>query len=208
MNLLFDLDGTLTDSAAGIVNSIAHAMRELGRTPPPSAVLRDTIGLPIKDTFEVLLQGPERADEAVRIFRARYGDVGLFENRVYEHIPGMLEALSDHTLYVATSKVTVYATRILEHFGLAPRFEHIFGAELGGRHADKRELVRYAIEQEDLDPAATAMIGDTEFDIAAGRANNLTTIGVTWGYGTALHDAAHIVDSPDALPKLIASLVS
>jgi len=215
MNLLFDLDGTLTDSARGIAKSMVYAMERLGRIAPDRAVLQRQIGPPIRDTFVDLLESPSSStephlpDEAVRLFRERYADVGLFENAVYEGVHELLIELSGHRLFVATSKAVPYAKRIMQHFGLADHFDAIYGSDLNGSLTHKPELVAHILRDQRIDPTDSVMIGDTAFDMQAGRECGLTTIGVTWGYGRDLIEAGadHIVDAPHALPKVIECLV-
>jgi phosphoglycolate phosphatase len=141
MNLLFDLDGTLTDPFTGITKCISYALNMLDRKLPPGESLRWCIGPPLKDSFAKLLASDDDAltERAVAFYRERFGTVGLFENEVYDGIPEVLEALqkNGHTLYVATSKPVVYAKRIIDHFGLHRYFKWIFGSELDGTRSDK-----------------------------------------------------------------------
>jgi phosphoglycolate phosphatase len=129
----------------------------------------------------------------------------MYENRVYPDVPAMLQRLLEagHRLWVATSKPTVYATRIVEHFGLAGSFEKVYGSHLSGQHADKVELVAHILRTEGLDPSRTVMIGDRMHDIVGGRRNGTRTLGVLWGFGSRqeLTDAAPdgLAESTDAL---------
>jgi phosphoglycolate phosphatase len=120
------------------------------------------------------------------LYRQRFGTVGLFENRVYGGIPEMLEALqeSGHTLYLATLKPTVYALRIVDHFGLQRYFAGIFGSELEGTRSDKTSLLSYLLQTELIAPSAAAMIGDRKHDIIGAKNNGIAGFGVLWGYGT------------------------
>ena len=124
MNLLFDLDGTLTDSFQGIAKCISYALVMLGRPSPNRESLRWCIGPPLKDSFAKLLASDDNAlvKKALALYRERFSTVGLFENEVYDGIPSALESLQidGHRLYVATSKPAVYAERIIGHFGLKP----------------------------------------------------------------------------------------
>ncbi|MBT8331241.1 MAG: HAD hydrolase-like protein, partial [Deltaproteobacteria bacterium] len=130
MNLLFDLDGTLTDPMAGITNCILHALDKLGKPLPPGENLRWCIGPPLRDSFVKLLASDNQAliEKAVTLYRERFGTVGLFENQVYDGIPDVLQTLQKdgHTLYVATSKPTIFATRIIAHFDLQRYFKCIY----------------------------------------------------------------------------------
>jgi phosphoglycolate phosphatase len=188
MDLLFDLDGTLTDSARGITLCLRHALLALGRQAPPLEDLRRYIGPPLRGAFVDLLATDERAviEAAIAHYRERFAAVGLYENDVYREVPEGLATLREagHRLWVVTSKPEVYACRIMEHFGLASLFQGVYGSELSGKRADKTELIAYVLGSEQLDPARTRMIGDRAEDILGGRANGTGTIGVLWGYGS------------------------
>lgn len=183
--LIFDLDGTLTDPFEGITRSYQHARERMGLAPLPDHVLPSLIGPPMREVFGVVGEGGSASiDDAVRFYRERYATVGLFENVVYPEIPAVIAELAQsYTLYVCTSKPTVFAVRILEHFELTAHFAAIYGAELDGTRADKRDLLAYLLERERVDPATAVMIGDRKFDIAAALANGVMPCGVTWGHG-------------------------
>jgi len=188
MHLLFDLDGTLTDSCSGIIRSIRHALTENGLVVPPEENLRWVIGPPILKTFEKLL-GDESAhlfDPVVHSYRERYGRIGLFENEVYPEIEDTLIELTGlgHVLHVATSKATIYAARIIEHFELGKYFHSVDGSELDGTRADKTHLIAHILEREGIAPADAIMIGDREHDMIGTTANGVPGIGVLWGYGS------------------------
>ena len=188
MNLLFDLDGTLTDPFTGITKCIGYALDMLDRESPPTESLHWCIGPPLKDSFAKLLASDDDVltERAIAFYRERFGTVGLFENEVYDGIPEMLEALqkSGHTLYVATSKPVVYAERIIDHFGLHRYFKGIFGSELDGTRSDKKSLISYILQRELMAPSETSMIGDREHDIIGAKENGIFGFGVLWGYGT------------------------
>ena len=207
--VLFDLDGTLTDPKEGITKSIQYALHALGRPVPPMEDLLWTIGPPLRWNFVQLLGSEDFADEGVRLYRERFGKVGLFENAVIPGIPDLLDRLvaEGRRLFVATSKPHVYATRIVERFGLADRFLHVYGSELDGTNADKRDLLRMIMRREGLDPARTVMIGDREHDVIGARTSGIATIGVRWGYGSDEElfeaGAAVLVDSPEEIGALL-----
>ncbi len=209
MIALFDLDGTLTDPKAGITRSVQYALERLGRPVPEADALTWMIGPPLIAGFTELLRGSDDAQDAVRFYRERYGDVGLFENEVYAGMPALLQDLreKDVRLYVATSKLQVFARRILDHFELSQFFSEIYGSELDNRNADKRDLIRHILEQERFDPAGAIMIGDRKHDAIGAKVNGLASIGVTWGYGSRqeLLDAgvACLVDAPQDLAEPI-----
>ncbi|MGD8344249.1 MAG: HAD hydrolase-like protein, partial [Desulfobacterales bacterium] len=152
MNLLFDLDGTLTDPFDGITRSISYALDRLNRKVPPGEDWRWCIGPPLRDIFAKLLAAEDATliEKAVAIYRERFSTVGLFENEVYDGIPETLAALNKdgHTLYVATSKPTVYALKIIDHFNLQRFFKRTYGCELDGTRGDKTSLIAYILQTE------------------------------------------------------------
>jgi phosphoglycolate phosphatase len=188
VNILFDLDGTLTDSYQGITRCIAHALSALGRTSPPQEGLRWCIGPPLRHSFATLLETADEklVNEALALYRKRFGTVGLFENEVYRHVPETLGALQQkgHTLYVATSKPAVYAQRIIDHFGLRQYFKTVYGSELDGRLGDKKSLIQHILQTESIDISEASMVGDREHDMIGATANGVAAFGVLWGYGT------------------------
>ena len=212
MIALFDLDGTLTDPKTGITRSIQYALERLGQPVPALDDLTWMIGPPLIASFAKLLGGAGDAPEALRLYRERFSDVGLFENEVYAGIPDLLQDLreKDVRLFVATSKPHVYARRILDHFDLSRFFIEVYGSELDNRNADKRDLIRHLVEQERFDPARAVMIGDREHDVFGARANGITAIGVTWGYGSRQElldaGAACLAEDPQGLEAPILRL--
>lgn len=186
--LLFDLDGTLTDPREGITRCIAHALVRMGRTAPPLDELVFAIGPPLRPTFGRLLETDdrERIEAALAAYRERFATVGLFENALYANIRESLQAAHDagHRLYLATSKPHVYATRILDHFGIATYFSGVYGSELDGRRDDKGELIAHLLASEQLAAAECRMFGDRMHDVLGAAKNGVETIGVTWGFGS------------------------
>jgi phosphoglycolate phosphatase len=186
--LFFDLDGTLSDPSEGITKSVQHALQCLGRPYPGKSELQHYIGPPLRWTFPHLLgaDDPTLIETAIGYYRERYETVGLFENEVYPGIPELLQQLQDdgYPLYVVTSKPTVYADRIIRHFGLDRFFIEVYGPELDGRFDEKRELVEFILCERCLDPRHTIMIGDRARDVESGRTNGTRTIGVTYGFGS------------------------
>src|SRR5690606_5907314 len=164
MNILLDLDGTLTNPEQDIVGCIRHALDTLERTIPADVDLAYYIGPPLADTFRELLatDDPGKIDAAITAYRARFGTIGLFENEIYAGIPEALETLAARgaRLFLATSKPRVYAARLVEHFGLAPFFTALHGSELDGTRTDKGDLIAHILEVEGLASAHTVMIGD------------------------------------------------
>lgn len=209
MNTVYcDLDGTLTDPMVGITRSIQHALERLDAPVPEIDELLWCIGPPLRASFVQLLD-EVRADAAVAYYRERFGDIGLYENDLYEGIPESLQALRDSgaRLFVATSKPHVYAKRIVEHFGLREHFERVFGSELDGTRVDKTELLAYALAETETASEDAAMIGDREHDMIGAVNNGLFGIGVLYGYGTQEElqsaGAQRLVSAPASIPEAL-----
>ena len=185
MHILFDLDGTLTDSKPGIVACLRYALEQLQIEVDADLDLEPYIGPPLHDTFSNLFPGID-TEQAIRIYRERYSRIGLYENSVYDGIEACLEKLAKRadSIYVATSKASVYSKRIISHFALDPYFKRVYGSHLDGRLSDKTELLSHLLQQENINPADAVMIGDRKFDIIGARANAIRSIGVLWGYGS------------------------
>ncbi|MCL2633779.1 MAG: HAD family hydrolase [Oscillospiraceae bacterium] len=184
--ILFDLDGTLTDPFNGITNSFRYALDKMNLPVPTQAELKWVIGPPLRNAFPKLGVSPERIEEAVAYFREYFVPTGLYENSVYDGIKELLCDLSNkgYVLAVATSKVKIYAERILQHFEIAEYFTCVGGAELDGSRSDKAEVIEYVLEKLNVtDKTEVCIIGDREHDIHGARVTGITGIGVLWGYG-------------------------
>ncbi|MEO8385240.1 MAG: HAD hydrolase-like protein [Betaproteobacteria bacterium] len=194
LNVLLDLDGTLTDPALGITNCIAHALFGLGVAVPPLQELHFAIGPSLRESFATMLATSDTplVERAMTLYRERFAVTGLFENTLYDGVPEMLAALKaqDHRLILATAKPHVYARRILGHFDILTPFDAIYGSELDGTRQHKGDLLAYLIAREKIDPNTTVMVGDRHHDIDAAHANGCLAIGVTYGYGSA-EELAH-----------------
>jgi len=184
--IFFDLDGTLTDPKLGITSSIQYALQRLDLPVPSQDELTWCIGPPLRSSFVTMLGGEARADLAVSLYRERFGDIGLYENKVYPDIEHILAALkqSHGRLFVATSKASVFAERIIDHFRLRDYFERVFGAELDGTRADKADLLAYALKNAAVNPKRALMIGDRSHDIIGAKKNDMAAVGVLYGYGS------------------------
>jgi phosphoglycolate phosphatase len=184
--IFFDLDGTLTNPKPGITRSIQYALERLSVAVPSEDELTWCIGPPLHASLKKLTGSDDLADRALLLYRERFSDIGLFENETYDGIAYTLAVLAATTprMFVATSKPVVYADRIVEHFGLTPYFERVFGSELDGTRADKRELLRYALDETKVDANSAIMIGDRSHDVVGARTNGMTAIGVLYGYGS------------------------
>lgn len=212
MNLFFDLDGTLTDPAEGIVRCIQYSLAALQISCPPDEELTRYIGPPLRETFISLFNSadPVLIERAIAIFRERFSTVGLFENIPYSEVPSMLQQLNSgsYRLFVVTSKPQVFAQRILQHFGLADHFEEICGNDLEGSLDDKAELLRQLLVNRSLDPTETVMVGDRKHDVIAAKSNGLVSVGVTYGYGSSEELIEAGVDYLCHSPIDVVSLIS
>ncbi len=188
MHLLFDLDGTLTDSRPGILKSMRHALTALGIEAPSDEALVHFIGPPTQDAFRDLLgsSDPELNTRAIAVYRERFSTLGMFENSVYPGIPAGLSALLEagFKLVVATSKPEIYANQIIDHFELRQFFPHVYGSELTGERGNKGDLIKHVLASEGLASTGAWMIGDRLHDIRGAKFNELRAAGVTWGYGS------------------------
>jgi phosphoglycolate phosphatase len=137
------------------------------------------------------------------LYRRRYADVGLFENEVYDGVPEMLESAGSiaAALFVATSKPTVFAERIVRHFGLDHHFVRVYGAELDGRFDNKAELLAHLLETEGITAESAVMVGDRDVDVLAAKANGLRSVGALWGYGSSTELLAAGADALCASPR-------
>ena len=188
--LLFDLDGTLTDPKEGICTCVQYALASFGIEEPDIDKLTPFIGPPLKDSFMQFYDMDEQqAESAVAKYRERFQDQGIFENRLYEGIPKMLETLNSKGMFlaVASSKPTVFVERILEHFEIKKYFKVIVGSELDGTRTKKEEVVDEALRQlfgdKPVEKEKVYMIGDRRFDVEGARAIGVDSVGVTYGYG-------------------------
>ena len=210
--IFFDLDGTLTDPKVGITRCIQHALGELGATPPDADELTWCIGPPLLESFKSMLGDDALANTALTHYRARFSEVGLFENQLYMGVPEALRRLSgrDVSLFVATSKPQVYAERIVEHFGLGAFFKGIFGATLQGDRATKTDLLRWALGETRVKADASVMVGDRSHDMVGATDNGMRAVGVVYGYGCREElessGAELLVNSPDELSGLLDAL--
>ena len=206
--VLFDLDGTLTDSGQGIINSAIPALEHFGLPVPSREELRVFVGPPLHETFQRFGVPADKAEEAIRVYRSRYIPTGMFENTPYPGIKELLETLKkeNYTLYVATSKPEEMSVTILERFGLSPYFDRICGASTDTSRSTKDAVIAYLLEQsgakEDM-----VMVGDTKYDVLGAKAHGIPAIGVSWGYGSVeeMTDAGAIgiADTMEQLLELI-----
>ena len=188
--ILFDLDGTLTDSGPGILNCLEYALADQGIPVPPRDELSKHLGPPLVVTFgEVFGMNDQQIAQAIDKYRERYHDVGLFENSVYEGVPELLAELQGAglRLVTATSKPEYSATRILQHFELDQYFDFIGAAALDGSRDSKSLVIAHTLQNTNTHPTShnMIMIGDRHHDVLGARDHGIDTIGVLWGYGDA-----------------------
>ena len=182
--ILFDLDGTLTDSGEGIINCALLALNHYGIEIADRNTLRVFVGPPLVDSFVKFGVPAEKAEHAVEIYRSRYIPIGKYENTPYPGIEDLLARLKEegHKLCVATSKPEGMSRDILVHFGLDKYFDIICGASMDTSRSSKDAVIAYLLEQTGRD-ANTLMVGDTKFDVLGAKAHGIPTVGVSWGYG-------------------------
>lgn len=206
-NILFDLDGTLTDPKEGITRSIQYALKKLDQPVPEADNLLWCIGPPLLQSFESLVEPNQSklAHKALTFYRERFDRVGKFENQIYPDIPELLEHMisEGYTLFVATSKPAVFARQIVDHFKLSPFFDKVFGSRLSGELGEKKELIQYILDQKQLQTDQTVMVGDRKYDIIGAKACRIASVGVTYGYGSVEEmrsvNADTVVDEPLAI---------
>lgn len=209
--VLFDLDGTLTDPKEGITGCVRYALPFLGIDPPPSDELLDFIGPPLVDSFiRRFGMTKENAEFALQKYRERFSTIGMFENRVYDGIPEMLDRLKNAgcTLAVASLKPLVFVKNILEKFSLSKYFSAIAGSDLKGKKHTKKQIIDDALSS--LLPISRSeiiMVGDRYQDIEGAKQAGIASIGVTYGYAAPgeLENAGadYICGSPDEISKIL-----
>lgn len=184
--ILFDLDGTLTDSSEGILACVKESLKPFG-IDLPRATLTEFIGPPLTWSYPHFCGlTQEQTERAVAAFQARYAVEGKFENRVYSGIPAVLSALSErgYLLAVATSKPEVFAREIIAHFSLDALFATVRGGDLK-ESGTKADVIRRVLSDLSLSPAEAVMVGDRRHDILGAREVGLAGVGVLWGFGSA-----------------------
>ena len=185
--ILFDLDGTLTDPAEGITNSIKYALSKYGIVAEREELLK-FIGPPLRDSFMKYYNfNREKVEEVVAFYREYFAVTGIYENNIYPGVPEMLDKLKNRgkILLLATSKPTIYAGKVLEHFNIHEYFTTVGGSNLDGTMGKKSEVVEYALSfLPDEGLKSAVMAGDRKYDITGAAENKIDSIGVTWGFGS------------------------
>lgn len=209
--IFFDLDGTITDSAEGILNAFEYALSHYNIKIEDRKDLRKILGPPLHYSFMNFFGFKEdQKDEVISIYREYFSTKGIFENSVYDGIEDVIKALKDagKTLVIATSKPAYYTEIILKHFNLDKYFTFVSGAEMDGSRAKKEDIIKYALDNmkiTNLDDVV--MIGDREHDIKGANINGLQSIGVLYGYGNEKeftdNGADFIVSKPDEILEIL-----
>ena len=216
--IVFDLDGTITDSGEGITKAVQYALKHFGINVEDINELKKFVGPPLRDSYMKFYNfDEEKATEGIKVFREYYEEKGMFENSLYDGIVDVLKALkkSGKELIVATSKPEVHAKKILEHFNVDKYFTIIAGADFEETRVKKGDVIKYALDNfrntlndnEVLNLSQVIMIGDREHDIIGAKENNIKAIGVLYGYGDVVEltqaRASYIVSKPEDLLEIL-----
>ena len=187
--LLFDLDGTITESGPGIMNSVRYTLKKMGFAELPSGTLEKFVGPPLADSFmKYAGMSQEEATQAISCYREYYTSKGIFENSVYPGVEEMLQKLKENgfVLALSTSKPELFAKKILEHFQINQYFSAICGASMDEKRVAKAEVIRYTLDTLKLSESQKGeilMVGDREHDVFGAKENGLDCLGVLYGYG-------------------------
>ena len=205
--VIFDLDGTLTDSGEGIKNSTVYALERLGLPVPADSELRKMVGPPLSVGFSLLGVPANRIDGAVRLYREQYSARGKYQNRVYPGIEDCLKKLREAglRLCVGTSKPEPLAREILSGFSLAPYFAYIAGATFDASRQNKDDVLCYLLSATGAEDAV--MVGDTHYDVIGAHRRGIPCIGVTWGYGLLSELEAAGADALAASPEALSDFL-
>ena len=208
--IIFDLDGTLTDSGPGVMNGIIYALKRFGIEEPEKSALHECIGPPLRESFQRLGGfSREKAEEAIEVFREYYAPIGIFENSVY---PGIAAALGElkaagRTLAVATSKLDESALRVLDHFGLSSYFDLVVGSRADGTLSETAEVLEHTLRLLGAGAADALMVGDRKYDVEGAAENGVACMGVLYGYGSREEleraGAVCLAESPADIARLI-----
>lgn len=209
--ILFDLDGTLTDSGKGIINSVEYALNKYSIGVKDKTTLKKFIGPPLAESF-MKYYGftADEATDVIECYREYYRTKGIFENEVYPKIEEMLKTLTQNgkKVALATSKPEIFAKQILDYFNLSQYFSFIGGSFLNGQRTDKAQVISYVLENfKDIPKDRTVMVGDREHDILGAQKNEIDSIGVLFGYGSRKEleeaNATHICENAENIIKVI-----
>ena len=186
-NILFDLDGTLTDPYLGITNSVKYALKKFNIFEEDENKLKQFIGPPLNQSFIEFYQfDKNKAQIAADYYREYYSEKGLRENELYENVENLLQSIKrkNKICILATSKSKKFALEVLKYFEIENYFDEIVGSNLDGTLSEKEEIIKYIIENNKLDKAETIMTGDRKYDIIGANKNGIDSIAVLYAYGT------------------------
>lgn len=207
----FDLDGTLTDPKEGITKCVSYALGFFGIHENDPDKLTGYIGPPLIVGFsEIAGLSPEAAQAAVRYYRERYKDIGIFENRLFEGVREAMNKLKKAgiTLCIASSKPENFVRRITDRYNISEYFEHQVGSELGGARSEKADVIAETLRRCNADKLSEViMVGDRKYDIEGAKMCGIDSVGITFGYGSRgeLEEsgADYIADSFDDVVSII-----
>lgn len=212
--ILFDLDGTITDSGPGITNSVEYALTKYGIPVTDRSVLNKFVGPPLSESFEKYFGfSKEESYRAVDVYREYYSVKGIFENALYPNVKEMLERLhrNGYEIILSTSKPEIFAVKILDHFDILKYFTVVCGSELDGRRVDKYEVITESLSRANITECnSVIMIGDRLHDVLGAHKAGIKCVGVTYGYGSreelVEHNVDYIIDDASQLPDLLNNL--
>lgn len=206
-NIFFDLDGTLSDSAEGIINCATLALEYFKLPIPKREEMQVFIGPPLRDTFVKFGVDKAQAEKAVEVYRSRYVPIGMYETKLYSGVKEMLKELKSkgYNLYVATSKPEEMSVKIMQYLGIYEYFDLVCGATLDKSRDSKADVIAYLLEKIKVKNAI--MVGDTAFDVVGANEHGIKTVGVSWGYGNVEEmlkcGAVQIADTTEELVKIL-----
>lgn len=211
-NILFDLDGTISDSSPGIINAYQYSLNKMGFPQDDPSVIKSYIGSPLRSyyTEQKKLDAPD-SETAVKFFREYYTDKGIFENTLYERMDELIGELNNNgnRLFIATSKPLEFALRILNHFKVKEYFTSIHGSDMSADNKPKDKLISDAIIMNGLNKAESVMVGDRYHDIRGAKVNGIDSIAVTYGFGSRAEIETekpdHIAANSDEIRNIIFS---
>ncbi|MCR5179262.1 MAG: HAD hydrolase-like protein [Lachnospiraceae bacterium] len=186
-NIMFDLDGTLTDSGRAVMSSVEYALSQLGYAKQPVEKLRTFIGPSLHDSFvREYDMDEESIVKALGLYRDIYEKERMYDVDIYDGIPELLERIKAQGMsaLVITSKPMYFTERIMDRIGLARFFDHMVGPDLSDNSSDKKRLIEKAVTDFNLNKDECIMIGDTKYDILGAVQAGIASIGVTYGYGS------------------------
>ncbi len=209
-NILFDLDGTITDSGEGIINSVIYSLHKFGINEIDMEKIKKFIGPPLKESFgEFYGMGLSEREDAVKYYREYYQEKGIYENKVYKGIEDLLKNLKNEgkKVILATSKPQFYAEKILKYFKIDNLFVFVKGSNMDGSKTNKKEIIEEIISELELKREETIMVGDRSYDIAGAKACKIKSIGVLYGYGSReeleMEKADYIIENVEEIYNII-----